>query len=142
MQDQYNLLMREEEREMLPFCLNQGVGVIPWSPLARGLLTREWSAQTKRSETDKFTKALYSQAEEANHQIVKTVKAIAEERHVDMAQIALAWLLQKEAVIAPIVGATKPQHLTDAVAAVGLKLSDEEIQRLEAPYIPRLPVAF
>ena len=142
MQDQYNLLMREEEREMLPFCLDQGVGVIPWSPLARGLLTREWSSQTKRSETDKFTKALYSQAEEANHQIVETVKAIAEERHVPMAHIGLAWLLQKEAVTAPIVGVTKPQHLTDAVAAVNLKLSDEEIRRLEAPYIPQLPVAF
>lgn len=142
MQDQYNLLMREEEREMLPFCLNQGVGVIPWSPLARGLLTREWRSHTKRSETDKFTQALYSQAEEANQKIVATVKAIAEERHVPMAQIGLAWLLQKEAVTAPIVGVTKPQHLTDAVAAVDLKLSDEEIRRLEAPYIPQLPVAF
>ena len=142
MQDQYNLLMREEEREMLPFCLNQGVGVIPWSPLARGLLTREWSSHTRRSETDKFTKALYSQAEEANQQIVETVKAIAEEHHVPMAHIALAWLLQKEAVTAPIVGVTKPQHLTDAVAAVQFKLSDEEIRRLEAPYIPQRPVAF
>jgi len=142
MQDQYNLLMREEEREMLPFCLDQGVGVIPWSPLARGLLTREWSSKTKRSETDKFTQALYSQAEEANHTIVATVKAIAEERHVPMAQIGLAWLLQKEAVTAPIVGVTKPQHLTDAVAAVNLKLSDEEIRRLEAPYIPQMPEGF
>jgi aryl-alcohol dehydrogenase-like predicted oxidoreductase len=142
MQDQYNLLMREEEREMLPFCLNQGVGVIPWSPLARGLLTREWSLQTKRSETDRFTKALYSQAEEANHQIVDTVKAIAEERRVPMAQIGLAWLLHKEAVTAPIVGVTRPGHLTDAVAAIDLKLNDEEIRRLEAPYIPQLPVAF
>lgn len=142
MQDQYNLLMREEEREMLPFCLDQGVGVIPWSPLARGLLTREWSSHTKRSETDKFTQALYSQAEEANQKIVETVKTIAEERHVPMAQIGLAWLLQKEAVTAPIVGVTKPQHLIDAVAAVNLKLSDEEIRRLEAGYIPQLPVAF
>ena len=144
MQDQYNLLMREEEREMLPFCLNQGVGVIPWSPLARGLLTREWSSSehTRRSETDRFTKALYSQAEEANHQIVETVQAIAEARHVPMAQIALAWLLQKEVVTAPIVGVTRPQHLSDAVAALDLKLSDEEIRRLEAPYIPQLPVAF
>ncbi len=116
--------------------------MIPWSPLARGLLTREWSSHTKRSETDKFTKALYSQAEEANHQNVDTVKAIAEERHVPMAQIGLAWLLQKEVVTAPIVGVTKPQHLTDAVAAVNLKLSDEEIRRLEASYIPQLPVAF
>src|SRR5436309_13319018 len=104
MEDQYNLLMREEEREMLAFCLDQGVGVIPWSPLARGLLTREWSAQTKRSETDKFTQALYSQAVEANHQIVATVKAIAEERHGNMAQIGLAWLLQKEVVTASFGG--------------------------------------
>src|SRR5579884_654168 len=93
MQDQYNLIMREEEREMLPFCLDQGIGVIPWSPLARGLLAREWNAQTKRNETDRFTKVLYAQAEEANQRIVETVKAIAEERHVPMAQIALAWLL-------------------------------------------------
>lgn len=139
MQDQYNLLMREEEREMLPFCLDQGVGVIPWSPLARGLLTREWNAQTNRSAADQsMTNDLY-QAEEANQKIVEAVQAIAEERQVPMAQIALAWLLSKEAVTAPIVGATKPQHLTDAVAAVDLKLSDEEIQRLEAPYIPQLP---
>jgi aryl-alcohol dehydrogenase-like predicted oxidoreductase len=142
MQNQYNLLMREEEREMLPFCLNQGVGVIPWSPLARGLLTREWSAQTKRSDSDKFTKVLYSQAEEANQQIVETVKAIAEARQVPMAHIALAWLLSKEVVSAPIVGVTKPHHLTDAIAALDLKLSDEEQQRLEAPYIPQRPVAF
>ncbi len=142
MQDQYNLLMREEEREMLPFCLNQGVGVIPWSPLARGLLTREWSTHTKRSETDRFTKSLYSQAEEANRQIVECVNAIAEEHHVPMVHIALAWLLQKEVVTAPIVGVTRSQHLTDAVAALDVTLSDEEIRRLEELYIPQLPVAF
>jgi 1-deoxyxylulose-5-phosphate synthase len=142
MQGQYNLLMREEEREMLPFCLDQGVGVIPWSPLARGLLTREWSAQTRRSETDRFAKTLYSQAEEANQQIVETVTAIADARQVPRAQIALAWVLSKETVTAPIVGATRPQHLTDAVAAVDLKLSDEEIRRLEAPYILQLPMSF
>ncbi len=142
MQDQYNLLMREEEREMLPFCLDQGVGVIPWSPLARGLLTREWSSHTRRSETDKFTNSLYSQAEDANQQIVEAVKAIAEAHNVPMAQIALAWLLSKEVVTAPIVGATKPQHLTDAIAALDVKLSGEEIRRLEAPYVPQLPVAF
>lgn len=142
MQDQYNLLMREEEREMLPFCHNQGIGVIPWSPLARGLLTREWSSHTRRSETDKFTNSLYSQAEDANKQIVATVQAIAEAHNVPMAQIALAWLLSKETVTAPIVGATRPQHLTDAMAALDVKLSDEEIRRLEAPYVPQLPVAF
>src|SRR5260370_38434281 len=117
MQDQYNLLMREEEREMVPFCLDQGVGVILWSPLARGLLTREWSSKTKRSETDKFTQALYSQAEEANHTIVATVKAIAEECHVPMAQIGLAWLLQKEPATAPLFGGTHTQQPTSAVAA-------------------------
>jgi aryl-alcohol dehydrogenase-like predicted oxidoreductase len=136
MQNQYNLFTREDEREMVPFCLDQGVGLIPWSPLARGLLTREGNVHTHRSETDKFTKAMYSQAEEANRQIVETVKVIAEERQVPMAQIGLAWLLQKEAVTAPIVGMTKPQHLMDAVAAVNLKLSDEESRRLEAPSIP------
>lgn len=139
MQDQYNLLMREEEREMLPFCLDQGIGVIPWSPLARGLLTRAWKAHTPRSAADQaMTNDLY-QAEGANQQIVEAVHAIAEERQVPMAQIALAWLLAKAAVTAPIVGATKPQHLTDAVAAVDLTLSDAELQRLEAPYIPQLP---
>ena len=142
MQDQYNLLMREEEREMLPFCLDQGVGVIPWSPLARGLLTRDWNSTSKRGETDKFTQTLYSQAKEANQAIVETVQAIAEEHHVPMAQVALAWVLQKETVTAPIVGVTGPQHLTDAIEAMKLKLSDEEMQRLEAPYVPQSAVAF
>lgn len=145
MQNQYNLLMREEEREMLPFCLDQGVGVIPWGPMAQGMLTHEWNAsQTIRSASasnQSMAKALYAQ-EDANQRIVAVVKAIAEERHAAMAQIALAWLLAKNAVTAPIVGVTKPHHLTDAVAAVALKLSDEEIARLEAPYIPQLPTGF
>jgi len=142
MQNQYNLLMREEEREMNPFCLDQGVGVIPWGPLAQGMLTHKWNTlQTRRSASasnQSMAKSLYAQ-EEANQQIVGVVQAIAEERHVTMVQIALAWLLAKEAVTAPIVGITKPHHLADALAAVTLKLSDEEIQRLEAPYIPQLP---
>jgi aryl-alcohol dehydrogenase-like predicted oxidoreductase len=127
---------------MLPFCLKAGIGVIPWSPLARGLLTRPWHAQTKRSETDRFTQSLYAQAEEANQRIVAAVQAIAEAHDVPMAQIALAWLLQKEVVTAPIGGATKPQHLTNAIAALDITLSDEEMRRLEAPYIPQLPAAF
>ncbi len=145
MQNQYNLLMREDEREMLPFCLDQGVGVIPWGPMAQGLLTHEWNAsQSNRSASasnQSMAKALYAQ-EAANQRIVEVVKAIAEERHVAMAQIALAWLLAQDVVTAPIVGVTKSHHLTDAIAAVALKLSDEEIARLEAPYIPQLPTGF
>lgn len=137
MQNHYNLLMREEEREMIPFCRDQGIGLIPWSPLARGLLTREWNvAQSKRATTDQWSTPLYAQ-EEANRQIVETVQTIAEERHVPMAQIALAWVLSKTAVTAPIIGVTRTQHLTDAVAAVDIKLSDVELQRLEAPYLPQ-----
>jgi aryl-alcohol dehydrogenase-like predicted oxidoreductase len=142
MQDQYNLLMREEEREMLPFCLDQGVGVIPWSPLARGHLTRDWNATTMRSGTDKFGQGLYHQAEEASRKIVDAVAAIANERGVSRAQVALAWLLHKPAVTAPIVGVTKPEHLTDAIAAVDLKLSNDEIRRLEEPYLPQRPEGF
>jgi aryl-alcohol dehydrogenase-like predicted oxidoreductase len=142
MQDQYNLLMREEEREMLPFCLNQGVGVIPWSPLARGLLTHDWDVATKRSETDKFGQGLYRQAEEANQTIAKTVAAIANERGASRAQVALAWLLHKPAVTAPIVGVTKLAHLADVVASVDFKLSEDEIRRLEEPYMPQRPEGF
>ena len=139
MQNHYNLLMREEEREMNPFCLDQGVGLIPWSPLARGVLAHEWNAaQTKRVATDQWTKSLYAE-DDANQSIVKAVKDIADERGVPMAQVALAWVLAKAPVTAPIVGVTKAHHLTDAIAAVDLKLSDDEIQRLEAPYIPRVP---
>jgi 1-deoxyxylulose-5-phosphate synthase len=142
MQDQYNLLMREEEREMLPFCVNQGVGVIPWSPLARGLLTRDWDATTKRRETDRFGQGLYRQAEEATHQIVNTVAAIAKERGVSRAQVALAWLLHKPSVTAPIVGITKLPQLTDAIAAVDLSLSADEQRRLEEHYLPQKPEGF
>jgi aryl-alcohol dehydrogenase-like predicted oxidoreductase len=142
MQDQYNLLMREEEREMLPFCLDQDVGVLPWSPLARGRLTRDWDATTKRSEADHFGATLYNQAESADRQIVSTVAALATERGVTRAQIALAWLLRQPAVTAPIIGATKPQHVTDAVAAVDLRLEDDDLRRLEEHYIPHAPEAF
>jgi len=142
MQDQYNLIMREEEREMLPFCLDQGVGVLPWSPLARGRLTRDWNETTARSETDRFLRTLYNQAVDSDRKIVEAVQAIASERDVSRAQVALAWLLHQPAVTAPIVGVTKLEHLTDAVAAAELELSEDELTRLEEPYVPRQPQGF
>jgi len=140
MQDQYNLLQREEEREMLPFCEDQGVGVIPWSPLARGRLTREWGAQTTRTDTDEFGRRLYD--DESNPAIVEAVGAIASERGVTRAQVALAWVRQQSAVTAPIVGATKQSHLDDAIASVDLELTGDELTRLESPYTPREPTGF
>jgi len=142
MQDQYNLVMREEEREMLPYCLDQGVGTLPWSPLARGRLTRDWDERTSRSETDQFGGTLYRQADEADRRVAAAVAAVAEERGVSRAQVALAWLLHQPVVTAPIVGVTKPHHLDDAVAAVDLKLSEEELTRLEADYVPHQPEGF
>jgi len=142
MQDQYSLLMREEEREMHPLCLDQGVGVIPWSPLARGRLTREWGTETARTATDDFGNTLYHQQEESDRAIIDAVGAIAAERGVSRAQVALAWVLSKPAISAPIIGATKPHHLDEAIAAVDLELTDDEIARLEAPYAPRLPEGF
>ena len=136
MQDQYNLISREEEREMHPFCLDQGVGVLPWSPLARGKLTRPSGTATKRSVSDEFGKTLYRQTEESDGQVAEAVAQVAAERHVSRAQVALAWVAQQPAVTAPIVGATRPQHLEDAVAAVQLQLSDEELDRLQRHYVP------
>jgi aryl-alcohol dehydrogenase (NADP+) len=133
MQNHYNLLYREEEREMLPLCIDRGVGVIPWSPLARGRLTRPWGSASARSETDAFGQALYP---EADRPIVEEVASVARERGVPPAQVALAWMLSKEAITAPIVGATKMEHLDDAIASVDLELSTEEAERLEAPYSP------
>ena len=133
MQNHYNLLYREEEREMLPLCADQGIGVIPWSPLARGRLTRDWDAVTARSETDPFGQSLYA-AED--RQIVEQVARVAADRGVSRAQIALAWLISRPAVTAPIIGATRPQHLDDAVAAIGVRLTPEEIDQLEKPYVP------
>ena len=136
MQDHYNLLYREEEREMHPLCLDQGVGVIPWSPLARGVLagnrTRD-GRNTTRAQSDDFADRLYADADFA---VVDAVRDVATRRGLPTAQVALAWLLHREAVTAPIVGATKPGHVEDAVAAVGVELSDEEIGALEAPYVP------
>ena len=137
MQDHYNLLNREEEREMLPLCADEGVGVIPWSPLARGRLTRDWNATTPRSETDEFGKTLYL---ESDHVIVDRVGAVAAARGIPRAQVALAWVLANPVVTAPIVGATKMVHLEDAAAAVSLKLTAEELASLEQPYEPH-PVA-
>lgn len=142
MQDQYNLLMREEEREMLPYCTATGVGVLPWSPLARGRLTRGWEATSARATTDEFGRTLYTGDEDANRRIVAAVGAVADERGVPRAQVALAWVLAQGAVTAPIVGTTKPHHLTDAVAALELRLTPDELDRLEAPYTPREPVGF
>ena len=137
MQNHYNLLYREEEREMLPFCLDQGIGVIPWSPLARGRLTRDWDETSERGETDAFASRLYHHDD---RRIVDEVAAIATERGVSRAQVALAWVSAQAAVTAPIVGTTKPHHLTDAIASLELTLTPDEIARLEKNYTPR-PVA-
>ncbi|MDQ2757043.1 MAG: aldo/keto reductase [Actinomycetota bacterium] len=133
MQDHYNLIYREEEREMLPLCLDQGVGVIPWSPLARGRLTRPWDTQTSRTDTDEFGGSLYRD-EDAD--VVAKVLKVAQRRGVSPAQVALAWLMAQPAVTSPIVGVTKPEHLTDAVAAVDLELSDDDLRELSAGYLP------
>ncbi|RFU20919.1 aldo/keto reductase [Geodermatophilus marinus] len=140
MQDHYNLLNREEEREMHPLCADQGIGVIPWSPLARGRLTRDWEESTQRSGTDEFGKRLYDQA--GDREIVARVAEVAAARGVPRAQVALAWVLSKPVVTAPIVGVTKEAHLDDAVAAVDLGLTDEEVARLEEPYTPHAVVGF
>ena len=139
MQDHYNLLNREEEREMLPLCAAEGIGVIPWSPLARGRLTRPWDDVTERSQTDEFGRRLYG-VTEADRAVVDRVAQVADERGVPRAQVALAWMLSKPGITAPIVGVTKPHHTEDAVAAVDLVLSGEEVRLLEEPYVPH-PVA-
>ncbi len=137
MQNHYNLIYREEEREMLPLCEDQGIGVIPWSPLARGRLTRDWDTATSRTETDEFGGSLYRDEDKA---VVGTVAAVAERRGVARAQVALAWLMAQPAVTSPIIGVTKPHHLTDAVAAVDLELADDELEELGAGYAPH-PIA-
>lgn len=142
MQDHLNLLYREEEREMLPFCEDQKIAVIPWSPLARGRLTRDWDETTNRSETDEFGKTLYKQAEDADRKIVEKVAETAKAHGISRAQVATAWILQKSAVTAPIIGASKPNHLRDAVGALTVKLSAEDIAALEAPYIPHNVAGF
>jgi aryl-alcohol dehydrogenase-like predicted oxidoreductase len=142
MQNYVNLLYREEEREMLPLCAAEGIGVIPWSPLARGRLTRDWDESTARSETDEFGRGLYAKTGDADRKVVEAVAAVAKRLGVPRAQVALAWVLQKSAISAPIVGATKLEQLDDAVAALELKLSPEDIAALEAPYVPHAVVGF
>jgi 1-deoxyxylulose-5-phosphate synthase len=140
MQNQLSLLYREEEREMLPLCADQGVGVIPWSPQGRGLLTRPWGQATGRSETDNVIPKVYGNTAEMDRGIVDAVQAVAERQGVAMSQVALAWVLQNPLVTAPIIGASKPHHLDDAVAALTLKLSPEDIAELEGAYRPRAAV--
>ncbi len=142
MQNHYNLLYREEEREMMPLCAAEGVGVLPWSPLARGRLTRAWGETSKRMETDEFGKTLYVAREDSDHKIVERVGEIAAKRGVPRAQVALAWMSQKPFVTAPIVGASRPHHLDDAIAALSLNLTPEEISSLEEPYVPHPVVGF
>ena len=138
MQNHYNLLYREEEREMIPQCIDQGIGVIPWSPLARGMLagnrTRQGEKRTTRAQTDAFADALYKP--EVDFEVVDRLTEVAEAKGEKSASVALAWLLHKPGVTAPIVGATRPEHLEDALAAEQLSLSDEEVARLEEPYVP------
>lgn len=142
MQNHYNLLYREEEREMMGLCLEEGIGVIPWSPLARGRLTRSWEERgsTERASSDPFGKTLYAATEDADHRVIERVEKVAADHGVPMAQVALAWMLAKPAITSPIIGATKLHHLEDAVASLSLKLSREEIESLEEPYVPH-PVA-
>ena len=142
MQNHYNLLYREEEREMIPLCAAEAVGVIPWSPLARGRLTRAWNETTNRMEADEFGKTLYTATPDADRKIVERVTEIATQRGVPRAQVALAWLAQKPLVTAPIVGASKPHHLDDAVAALSFELTPEEVSSLEEPYVPHPVVGF
>ncbi|HXA73165.1 MAG TPA: aldo/keto reductase [Acidimicrobiales bacterium] len=136
MQDHYNLLAREEEREMLPLCAHEGVGTIPWSPLARGRLARDPGVATGRSATDGFADLLYTE-ESSNRAIVEAVTAIAKARGVSRAQVALAWLRHNPVVIAPLVGASKPSHLDDAIASLEIELTNEELWSLQVPYTPR-----
>lgn len=142
MQNHLNLLYREEEREMLGLCGDQGIGVIPWSPLARGRLTRDWDETTERQESDVYGRTLYAATADADRAVIDAVAKVAAARGAPRAQVALAWVAQKSPVTAPIVGASKPHHLDDAIAALSLKLTHEEIEALEAPYVPHRIAGF
>jgi aryl-alcohol dehydrogenase-like predicted oxidoreductase len=142
MQDQYNLIQREEENEMYPLCLERNIAVLPWSPLARGKLTRPWGETTARSVSDNFAKTLYDATDEADGKIAERVGKIAEDHGVPRAQIALAWILSKHVVTAPIIGASRAAHLEDAVAALQVKLSIEQIAELEMAYVPHEATGF
>ncbi|AJW79757.1 aldo/keto reductase [Clavibacter michiganensis] len=142
MQDHYNLVNREEEREMLPLCADAGVGSLPWSPLARGRLTRDWDASTARSATDEFGKTLYAAQEDSDRRVAAAVAEVAEARGVPRAQVALAWVSRNPVVTAPIVGGTKASHIEDAVASLDLELTDDEVSRLEEHYVPHAVVGY
>jgi aryl-alcohol dehydrogenase-like predicted oxidoreductase len=143
MQNHYNLLYREEEREMIPLCQSEGIGIVPWSPLARGRLARPWQTEsTRRYETDQFGKSMYTQTEELDRAVVDRVGRISDQRGASRAQVALAWMLSKPAITSPIVGATKPHHLPDAAAALSLRLTSEEVASLEEPYAPHPILGF
>jgi aryl-alcohol dehydrogenase-like predicted oxidoreductase len=142
MQNHLNLLNREEEREMLPLCAEMGIGVIPWSPLARGRLTRDYDETSERQKSDVFGNYLYGAMRDADRKVVEAVAEIAKARGVPRAQVALAWVAQKNPVTAPIIGASKLSHLDDAVAAIELKLTPDEIAKLETPYVPHPVVGF
>jgi aryl-alcohol dehydrogenase-like predicted oxidoreductase len=143
MQNHYNLVYREEEREMIPLCRAEGIGLIPWSPLARGRLARPWQSElTKRAETDVFGNRMYAKTEEADHKVVDRLEQLAKKRGTAQATLALAWTLAKPGIDSPIVGATKARHLEDAVAALDVKLTAEEIAWLEEPYVPHPVLGF
>ena len=142
MQNYVNLLYREEEREMLPLCRDQNIAVIPWSPMARGRLTRDWDATSARVETDEFGRTLYAKTADADRAVVEAVAKVAAARGVPRAQVALAWVLQTPGITAPIIGATKLEQLDDSIAALTLTLSADEIAALEAPYVPHAVVGF
>jgi len=142
MQNHLNLLYREEEREMLPLCADEGVAVIPWSPLARGRLTRDWNESSEREQTDTYGHGLYQASFDGDRAIVDAVAAIANARGIPRAQVALAWVTQKKEVTAPIIGASKPHHLTDAIASLTVTLTDDEVAKLEASYVPHRVAGF
>jgi aryl-alcohol dehydrogenase-like predicted oxidoreductase len=142
MQNFYNLLYREEEREMLPLCSDEGIAVLPWSPLARGRLARPWDTETARIQTDTYGNKLFAGSTESDREVVAQVGAVAAAREVPRAQVALAWVAQKSVVTAPIVGASKPQHLDDALAALTLDLTPSEVAQLEAAYVPHAVVGY
>jgi 1-deoxyxylulose-5-phosphate synthase len=135
-------LNREEEREMMPLCQAEGVGVLPWSPLARGRLTRDWQEGSIRNETDEVSKRLYTASADADRRVFERVTEVAKSRGIPRAQVALAWILQKPFVTAPIIGASKPHHLDDAIAALSLRLTLDEVSALEQSYVPHAVVGF
>jgi aryl-alcohol dehydrogenase-like predicted oxidoreductase len=142
MQNLVNLLYREEDREMLPLCAAEGIGVIPWSPQARGKLSRDWDYTSTRTETDEAMTRLFATTQEADKKVVDRVAEVARARGITRAQVALAWVLSKPVITAPIVGATRLHHLDDAIAAVNVSLSAVEIAALEEPYVPHGVVGF